>query len=266
MEVTNFKDLLDSLSDTRKKFYISAMSETRILESVVNLFFDLLSLIKAVVQDSDDERFTIEILATAFRRVIASIILQESGLSQEAHMLLRNALEFMLIGIDITYNPNSLKEWKETISDDLNADSFDDWYFKKSKICKRIGDNEQGLYPELERQLVIGVEGSGRYGICQEWERISNKSLHVHSQAQLRNLFDEGGNFRLLALKEKNSYRKDFLEYSRFVWEIINLLYGIPKYRRLIGRNASLTQRANNFVERYNKIKEELGSPVAIGL
>lgn len=266
MEVTNFKDLLDSLSETRKKFYATVLSETQPLEAVVNLFFHLIGLIRIVAKESDHERFSIEVLSTAFRRVIASIVLLESGLSQEAHMLLRNSLEFMLIGIDITYNSSSLEKWKQTINDDLDNNFPDEWYFKKSKICKRIEDNEHNLYPDLERKLVIGVTGSNRYGICQEWERISNKSLHAHSQAQLRDLFNRTGQFRLLALKKKDRYKTDFIEYSRFIWEIINVLYGIPKYRKLIGENTALTVQTNHFVDQYKKIMEKIGPPVATGL
>src|SRR3989344_4821094 len=186
MQVRNFSEIEQAVSETRGKYRELTDSVRAILDDAVGLYFKTIGLIRKVANDADDEKYAMEVFAVAFRRILSSLVLLESGLPQEAHIVLRNALELMLIGVDITYNPTSLAEWKKTIKEEDSSTNYDDWYFKKSKMCKRIEANEGGCYPELERQLSLGDEGKEGRGICKEWEFISSASVHAHSQKQIR--------------------------------------------------------------------------------
>lgn len=248
MEVHSWQDIENALVETRQEFHKTTDPIRNLLDTAVSLFLEAADLMKSVAKDTDDERYALEVLATTFRRVVSSIVLLESGLADEAHMVLRNALELILIAIDIAYNRASLEEWKKTIKDDLIE--YDDWHFTKSKICKRIDKNEGSIYPKLERELALHT--------CEEWKVISNKSLHAHSQAQIRKLFDSSGNFQLLGRKTVESYERDFRTYQAIIFDIVTLLIGIPKYRDLIGKTEALSARRNRFVENYAKLKEEL--------
>jgi len=248
VEIHGLQDIEKALLETREEFRKTTVPIRSLLDRAVSLLLEAFRLIRAVAKDTDEERYTLEVLATTFRRVIASIVLLESGLAQEAHMVLRNALELMLIAIDITYNGVSLEEWEKTISEDLK--DYDGWYFTKSKMCKRINNNEGNVYPELERKLAQHT--------CKEWEVISNKSLHAHSQVQIRKLFDPGGNFQLLGRKTVEKYKGDFKMYQELIFDIVSLLIGIPKYRDLIGKTEGLSIARNKFAENYLKLKEEL--------
>lgn len=250
-DVRNFEDLFYRLRQTRLLFYKTAKPKFTILEQVINLFFEQVSLVKSVAHESDKEKYSLEVIATAFRRVISSIVLLESGLSQEAHILLRNSIELMLIFIDITYNNKSLEEWKKSERDNLDEDSSSNWYFRKKDVCKRINENNGFLYPDLERKLAIDPDGKLGWSLSLEWKRISNKSLHTHSQAQVRPLFNKLGQFQIFGLKKDTHYERDFQTYSKIIFDLVTLIVGIPKYRRLIGSNIMLTDQANNFSEKY---------------
>lgn len=250
MEIHNLQDIEKALLETRGEFHKTTAPIRSLLNRAISLFTESIGLIRTVAKDTDDERHALEVLAAAFRRVMASIVLLESGLPQEAHMVLRNALELMLIAMDITYNKSSLEEWKKTIKDTLKE--YDDWYFTKSKICKRIDKNERGMYPQLERELALHTG--------EEWKVISNKSLHAHSQAQIRQLFDSSGNFQLLGRKTVENYEKDLKLYQELIFDIVTLLIGIPKYRDLIGKTEALSVGRNRFAENYTKLKEELSA------
>jgi len=264
MEIHSFQDIEIALAKTREEVYNTTAPIRSLLDTAVSLFFEAADLMKSVAKDTDDERYALEVLATAFRRVIASVASLETGLPQEAHMILRNALELMLIAIDITYNRASLEEWKKTISDDLKDTNYDEWHFTKSKICKRINSNEGNVYPELERKLTLGIKGMSGHGICKEWQVISNMSVHAHSQAQIRKLFDSSGNFQLLGRKTVENYEKDFRQYQYFIVDIISLLIGIPKYRDLIGKTEVLSARRNRFAENYSKLLVEMNATAKI--
>ena len=184
---------------------------------------------------------------------------KEAGRQKAENGSKRNALELMLIAIDITYNRASLEEWKKTIKDDLKDKDYDEWYFTKSKICKRVDKNEGNVYPELERKLALGsIESMSGHGICEEWQIISNMSVHAHSQAQIRQLFEPSGAFQLLGRKTVENYEKDFKQYRVFIVNITSLLIGIPKYRNLIGKTEPLSVKRNRFAENYTKLLEEM--------
>jgi len=248
MEVHSLQDIEDALLETRREFHKTTFPIRSLLDRAVSQFVEVIDLIKTVANDTDDERYALEVLVTAFRRIIASVVLLESGLPQEAHMILRNALELMLIAMDITYNRASLEEWKKTIKDDLR--DYDEWYFRKSKMCKRIDNNEGNVYPQLERKLASHT--------CKEWELISNMSVHAHSQAQIRKLFDSRGAFQLLGRKTIENYKKDFEMYQFIILDIVALLIGIPKYRDLIGKTEELSVRRNRFAQNYSNLLQEI--------
>jgi hypothetical protein len=109
-----------------------------IIEKPIDLFFDWMGLIKTVAVDTDDEVYVLEVLTAAYRRIISSYILLESGFVRESIITVRNYIELMLIAIDITYNRLSLEEWRKSDKTELIVDSRDNWYFKKANICARI--------------------------------------------------------------------------------------------------------------------------------
>lgn len=253
MEIHSFQDIEIALAKTREEVYKTTVPIRSLLDTAVSLFLEAADLMKSVAKDTDDERYALEVLAAALRRVIASIVLLESGLHQEAHMVLRNPLELMLIAIDITYCEDSLEEWKKTIGDELKDINHDEWFFKTSKVYTRISDNERNFYPKLEKTLATNI--------YQEWKFISNKSLHAHSQAQIRTLFNSRGNFQLLGRKTLEKYEKDFRMYQGIIFDISTLLCGIirrPRYRDLINKNKALLAKANRFAENYSKLRGEL--------
>jgi hypothetical protein len=258
LEVHSLPDIENALVETRQEFRKTTAPIRNLLDSAVSLFIEGTNLIKSVAKDTDDERYALEVLATTFRRVVSSIVLLESGLPQEAQIVLRNALEWMLIAIDITYNKASLEEWEKTIVDNLKDINYDDWYFSTSKICKRIDKNEGKVYPELERKLATHIR--------KQWRLISNMSVHAHSQAQIRSLFSGTGSLQLLGRKTVESYEKDFKTYSAIIFDIISLLIGIPKYEGLIGKTEALLVRRDNFAQNYAKLQGRFKDmPQAIG-
>jgi hypothetical protein len=258
MRVDSLRGIEESLKRTRNEFDKTTAPIRDILGKCVGLYFRAMGLTNAMAKPADDEIYTLEVLATAFRRAIASFVLLESGLPTEAHMLLRNYCELSLIAVDITYDKSSLEEWKQTVNDDLTRRDFEDWYFKVSKICTRIKVNEGNHYPEYERRLAIGTDQDERHSILGEWKYISNRSLHAHSRAQIAKYFRTAGSFQLLGLKTEENYRKDFEIYKTLVVSIISLLIGIPKYRELIGKNKNLAARANGFAKDFKEIQQEM--------
>lgn len=248
MEIHSLQDFENALSETREEFRKTTAPIRHYLDSVAGLFLEGQTLISTVARDTDDERYALEVIAAAFRRVMASVVLLESGLPQEAHMILRNAIELMLIAVDIAHSTDSLIEWKKTVTDNLK--DYDEWYFRKSKICRRIDKNERDVYPELERKLALHC--------CGQWELISNMSVHAHSQAQIRQLFDCKGNFQLLGRKETDAYQKDFIVYQEMIFDLVTLLIGIPKYRNSIGQVDALAVRRNQFAENYSTLRDQM--------
>lgn len=256
--IKDFKSIFKGLAHSRKLFH-KINKEYDHLESAVDLLFQLIELISRVAKREDEERYALEVILVIFRRIVGSLSLLESGLSQEAQMLLRNAIEFMLIFIDITYNKQSLEEWKKTESEDLIKAYYEDWYFAKEKIEKRIKEDKNGIYPPLEKNLVTGTSGTNTWSLVKEWAKISNQSLHAHSQAQLRAFFNENGTFQILGLKDQEKYKKDFSVYARIFFDLTSLLMGIPKYAKLVHQQEDLKSRLVTFKTNYLTLKEKIG-------
>lgn len=250
-EVHSLYDFLQGLKDTRSRFYNTTNSIAIRMVEAVDLFNEALGLTGTIAKDTDDERYALEAYMVSFRRIIASFILLESGLPQEAHMILRNAIEWILIGIDITYNKSSLEEWKKT--DKVDFEDSGNWYFKARNVVDRIEKNENKVYPELER-----ISAKEQY--LKEWQYISNKSVHAHSKAQIAELFDSKGNFQLLGLKALEAYEKDFIMYQKMIFDLVTHIIGIPKYRDIISKSEIVAERRKTFVKKYEKIKLEFGS------
>lgn len=250
MEVHTFRDIEKGLQETRAKFYSVTEPIRGKLSKTVELHFNTSALIGRVVKTGDDEKYALEVLAAAFRRIISSFVLLESGLPQEAHSILRNHLEFILIGIDIIYNDESLKEWKKTVNDDLSKIDPEDWYFTKSRICKRILNDTRAIYPKEEISAAQDIE--------KEWIRISNQSVHAHSYAQIKHFLDKNGDFQLLGLKAAENYERDFLVYKRLIFNVTVILIGIPKYKKLIAESQELAELSSKVAKMYLKIQGEI--------
>src|SRR3989344_1917106 len=98
--VKNFEDTIKSLIDGRERFYKDTEFIKSRLAEVFDLYFSATDLVKKVASKDDEERLIPEILSISFRRILSSFFLLESGFAQEARMLLRNFLEYLLITID----------------------------------------------------------------------------------------------------------------------------------------------------------------------
>lgn len=258
MEINNFAELEKSLFNMRTEFNDSINSVKYIIEKPITLFFDWMGLIKTVAVDTDDESYVLEVLTAAFRRIISSYILLESGFIRESAITVRNYIELMLIAIDITYNQSSLVEWKKSDKDELLINSHEDWYFKKAKICARIKEDKENIYPEYARNLALGKEdGKGR-SLCREWNIISNIAGHEHASSQIRQLLRTPGHFSILERATVQTYQSAFEDYRLFLLDIISLLIMIPKYRDKIISDKTILEKANSLSHEYDELISEI--------
>jgi len=258
MEINNLAELENSLLLMRTEFNQSIKSIKYILEKPINLLLSWMKIIKSVTTNTDDERYILEILVTAFRRIISSCALLESGFIRESLIPIRNYQELMLIAIDITYNQKSLLEWKRSDEDVLLMNSREGWYFKKAKICTRIGEDKENIYPEYARNLAIGKEqGTGR-SLCREWNIISNIAGHEHTSSQIRQILKKTGHFSILERASVQTCQGIFENYRLFLFDIISLLIRIPKYRDRISSHGSILKEANRLSHEYGELINEI--------
>lgn len=258
MEITNFAELENSLLVMRTEFNQSIKSIKYIIEEPINLLLNWIKIIKSVAANTDDERYILEVLVTAFRRIISSCALLESGFIRESLIPIRNYQELMLIAIDITYNQQSLLEWKKSDKDELIIDSRENWYFRKASICKRIEEDKENIYPEYARNLAVGKEkGKGR-SLCREWNIISNIAGHEHTSSQIQQLLKTPGHFSILERASVQTCQGIFENYRLFLLDIISLLIRIPKYRDKISSDSSLLEEANRLSHEYDELINEI--------
>jgi hypothetical protein len=258
MAISNFAEIEKTLLKMRTEFNSSINSEKYIIEKPINLFFDWMELIKTVAVNTDDERYVLEVLTAAFRRIISSYILLESGFIRESAMPVRNYIELMLIAIDITYNQSSLEEWKKSTKDELFLDSREDWHFKKAKICARIKENKENIYPEYARILAVGKGKEEGRSLCREWNIISNISGHEHASSQIRQHLKKPGRFSILERATVQTSQGIFKNYRLFLIDIISLLMRIPKYREKISSDNTLLEKANSLSREYDALINEI--------
>lgn len=258
METHSFSELEQSLFTMRSEFNKSINSVKYIIEKPINLLFSWLEVIKSVAVNTDDESYILEVLATAFKRIISSYILLESGCIRESVIPIRNYSELMLIAIDITYNRLSMVEWKKSDKTELIVDSRENWYFKKANICKRIEENKENIYPEYARNLAVGKEkGKGR-SLCREWNTISNIAGHEHTSSQIRQLLKKPGHFSILERVTVQTCQGIFENYRLFLLDIISLLIRIPKYRDKISNDSSILEEANRLSHEYDELINQI--------
>jgi len=252
-EIHSWQDIENALIETRQEFHKTTAPIKSSLDSGVNLLSEALGLLGIVSKDTDDELYALKMHLTAFGRVIASLVSLESGFPDEAQMILRNALEWELIAVDIFNNKDSLDKWKKTGTDDLKDSGK--WIMQATSSYERINKNEENLYPTLDMMYARHLR--------QQWKTISSGTVHAHSQAQIDRLFDSKGNFALLRRKTIEGYKIAFQMYQGIMFDISGYLYEImrrPKYRDLINKNKSLLAKANRFADNYSKLKEELSA------
>lgn len=259
IEITNFSNLESSLLSIRTEFNNSLNSIKFIIEKPINLLLDWISLIKTVASDDDDERYILEVLIASFKKILSSYVLLESGFIRESLTTIRNYQELMLIAIDIIYNNSSLEEWKKSDKQELITDAQEQWYFKKSNICKRIEEDRYNkLYPIYARNLAIGKDKEKGRSLCREWKTISNLAGHEHASSQIRQLQKIPGHFSILERASVDICQEIFNNYRLFIIDIITLLIRIPKYRNKIGSNNIVLNKANFLSRQYDKIVSEI--------
>lgn len=253
MEVHSFKDIEKALQETRQEFHKTTAPIESLLDRAVSLFLEAIDLIRNVARDTDNELYALKMHSMAFGRVIASIASLESGFPDEAQTILRNALEWELIAIDIFNNKDSLEKWKGK-TDDLK-DSGRRILEATCSYNRIIDKNLGNVYPPID---VIYARH-----LRQQWKTISKQTIHALSQAQVDKRFNSKGNFALLRRKTIEGYKIDFQMYQGFMFDISGYLYEImrrTKYRDMIDKNKALLAKANRFAESYLKLKEELST------
>lgn len=255
-QVKNFNDILESLINGRKKFHKDNEFIKLRLAEVFDLYFSSTDLIKKVVLKDDKEKLILEVISISFRRILSSFFLLESGFAQEARMLLRNFLEYLLIIIDITYNPASLAEWKKTEHDNLD-DRSNPWYFSAGKVKDRIESDTSDIYPVEEKANTINAYS--------EWIKISNQILHAHSRAQTGNIIKQG-NLELFGWYSLADNKKHFNVYRELLLALVQEVIFIPKYREKILHSKKLTPLAEIVADRFNKYQRVIACEREVGL
>ena len=244
MPVRSFIDIYDSVIETRRRFREIAGPVRHLLDDQFSLYFLSMEIIGPATNETATEVDVLEVFGAVVRRVVASIVLLESGLPQESHSVLRSALELMLIGVDIAHNPESLEKWKATGNDDFLAPERGEWYFKHSKVIKRILANANGVYPHFDQEMVRNINN--------EWNLSWKMSLHVHSLARIKRLSDGKGNFQLLGIMATEDCEKNFKAYGAFLSNMVSILIGLPKYRACL-KNAP-KEVVRIFYEKYRAV------------
>lgn len=253
MVINNYSDIKTSLKEVRDNFYVNSKDEEIILEEVINLLIDVRKLLGFVVERGDEEINILKVLDTAFRRIIAEYVLSESGLIYESTIVMRNAIELIMIAIDITYSKESLNEW--IISENDNIEEKGNWYFHRKKIYERIyNDKGNQIYPEWERNMVVNEIHS----FNSEWKRLSNVSVHSHSKAQLINFYDSEGIFHLFSPKNLGEYWGNYQQRRIFIMTIISLMMSIEKYQQKLFNNCDYQIKFEDLWNRFNIIQEKM--------
>ncbi|MCL5992146.1 MAG: hypothetical protein M1419_08605 [Bacteroidetes bacterium] len=257
MNISNYDDILTTLNEVRGDFHKVTSEFKYILEEPISLYFDLNKLIGFVAEEGDDEINIGQVCLTAFRRVISSFVLLESGFSFEASIVLRNAIELILIGIDITYKKDSLKQWIETLDDNLEENG-DELEFARKIYYRVMNDKTNQIYPQDVRESVILEKTDKGNGIFEEWKRISNVSLHAHSKAQIIPLFYKKGEFLLFTKKNPNDYKTDFYQLRNYIMNIISILRFIPKYVERLHEREVFFEQTKDIVNRFMNIQDKM--------
>jgi hypothetical protein len=257
MDIYNYKDMMASLNEVRLKFYENSKEAELLLEEVINLWIDTRKLIANVVEQGDEEINILKVLDTAFRRIISSFILVESGLIKEAGIISRNAIEFIMIAIDIAYSKESLRIWIESEND--NIEEYGNWHFTAKKIhCRIKCDVGNIIYHEWERNMVILEDNGKGNGLYAEWKRLSNTNVHAHSKAQLSNLYDSQGKFYLFWHKESGEYLTHFNQLRNQIMIIISIMLFIPKYHDKLSETQDTEDIILGIVTRFLNIQERM--------
>jgi hypothetical protein len=136
--VQSFKDIETAIHNTRIDYYRLSSKAREGLGPYFDLLFSLWGITGKLTNDRDPERYVLEIGAVVFRRIVSSLALLESGLILEAIMIIRNAIEYLAILIDISFNKSSFGEWEKTSNKLVEEMNQENWYFKFSSIINRI--------------------------------------------------------------------------------------------------------------------------------
>jgi hypothetical protein len=159
-------------------------------------------------------------------------------------MILRNALEMILITIDIAYSHEDLEKWKSSMHDDLSKKG--DWYFKTQNIRTRIL-SPQNKYPAFIREIANNI--------YDQWKIISNQTFYAHSYAQLIPLIDKNGNFSLFGRKDIKGHYKDFIQHGIFLINCIYIILELPKIKIIFSENTPGNEKARQIEARLAEIR-----------
>lgn len=257
MNINNYQDIFTTLNEVRGDFHKVTSEFKYILEEPISLYFDVNKLIGMVAEKGEDEINIGQVCLTAFRRVISSLVLLESGFSFEASIVLRNAIELILIGMDISYNKDSLDQWIKTIDEDIEKNGK--WeYSARENLLKLKDDVDNKLFPNNIIELISLKNSKYGNGLLDEWKRLSNVSVHAHSKAQIFPLFSLKNKFLLFTPKNPDDYKTDFYQLSNYIMHIISILLFIPKYATKIMEREDLIEQIRDIENRFMNIQDKI--------
>jgi len=238
--MNSFAEMVEALADTRARFETAIGDRRNPLAGSFALLFRAFHELALGLKEGDPEVHGIAVLMGAARRVFSSYVLLESGLPQEAQIILRNAIEHMLVGMELCNDSDAVEKW---LADGQERHSTDgrSHHFKPRECEKRIA-RLRGPYSGFERHLAKQS--------LEEWRRISNQAVHLHSKHQIDKLLDGRGGFQFLGLKSGTAYEKDLVTLARIVFDITGILLGIPRLREA-------TTKDKEFHDLYYQVQSE---------
>lgn len=252
--VQSFKDIETAIHNTGLDYYRLSSKAREELSPCFDLLFAFWRISNQFTNDQDLERYSLEIGGVIFRRIVSSMILLESGLLIESTIIIRNAIEYLAILTDISFNENSLREWEKTSNKTIEEMSQESWYFKFSSIIKRITNNEDACYPQYEMELAKKLD--------EQWQEISNQSVHAYSHNQIRPIVTGPGEIQLFGVLKEDEYQVFFKRYQATLFMLITGLRRHPAMNKKM-KQLEEKQEIQNFLISYNKVLESLKTVVS---
>jgi hypothetical protein len=247
--VQSFKDIESAIHNTRVDYYRLSSKAREELSPYFDLLFSFWRITGKLTNDRDPERYVLEIGAVVFRRIVSSLALLESGLILEAIMIIRNAIENLAILIDISFNETSFAEWEKTSNKNVEEMNQENWYFKFSSVIKRVTKDQTGMYPDYEVSLAERLQ--------EQWQSISNLTLHAHSHSQIQSITTGPGEIQLFGLLKEDEYLEFFKRYQATLFILITSLRRNPSISSKLKTRGAVSE-IQTFMSSYNKLLDSL--------
>lgn len=246
MEIRSFDDWRRSVRETRRVFDEATKENDQLLRDTFGLFVESVELVRADIRSEDDVVLPLELLCAGTNRVLSSYILLENGRFTEARSILRNALELMLIAIEVIHDDNSRELWMATKETDASSTPHSE--FRARHILRRIRSEEQS-FPPLEAEFAEHIYS--------QWEYISSTSSHTLFYSQLKSDITPDGKCSLAGWLLRDEYQRFFRQYSLFFFNAVSILLGVPALRWVLN-GTSDRNPVIEFRRHFHNMKETL--------